>query len=480
MDATTPRTADRLGLLLCLLALGLHAVGLKDIPFISDEPDLLRVAMASNLGHRLAAHGLLGSFGVVYGPVCVWFYQLALAVTRDLVAVATIKTVVVSAALGLSMGLLARRTGLSPWPLGLLAASPFTAFYQRLMWDNVFLIPLTAGLMAVSGAFLEMPTRSRWMALVAVAAIALNVHVLAVVPLAACAVCMAIFRGGWLREHRGAVAGSALAMVGVNLPLIYGILFDRDPATHPHPALAHAIAGSVKGWLLWSHAGFEHFVPAFYRGSPLLRELQIATGAIAAASGLAALTAVLVACAMRHSPLRAWPTRDKLAVLSALMVLGQILLLGGLRLEPLWHYFNGVWLGYFYLIWWGYDRLQRRAWPRAALAAQTVTVGGMTVLLALHVHDRHGNRTDTYGATLGNQVDVAARIVDRAAAGVTARVDNYRKFPYALETLVYARGLQTGTRLTRTDLRATVRYVSTDPDDGEIEVVFEEAPERTR
>jgi len=98
----------------------------------------------------------------------------------------------------------------------------------------------------------------------------------------------------------------------------------------------------------------------------------------------------------------------------------------------------------------------------------------MTALLAMHVHAHHGDRSLQYGPTLGNQLDVARRIVERRISGVNLEVDNYAKFPQGLQFLV-----STCARKMRVDMnsgtgRATVRYVKPTPDDGEIEVVFQD------
>ena len=47
-----------------------------DIPFINDEPQLIASAVNANQDHRLAAMGLLGTFGLFYGPAPTWVYQV--------------------------------------------------------------------------------------------------------------------------------------------------------------------------------------------------------------------------------------------------------------------------------------------------------------------------------------------------------------------------------------------------------------------
>lgn len=474
--ARDPSARTRLiALALFAMALGLHACQARDIPFISDEPVFLTLASAANQSGRLANQGLVGSFGIVYSPVCVWFYQLLLAVTPDLAALATLKITIASAALAFAMWRLCALARLSPWPLFLIPFSPFLAFYQRMLWDNVLLIPISAGMVAVTASFLVTPAAWRLWMLGALCVLGFHVHILAVVPIAACAITTLVFRRAWMREHLVIVGLGALAALAAVWPFLYAIVFLREPTARPQPGLAGSLAGVWHGFLFWSHQGFAPFMKSFYSDSAVLRGLAFGTGALALVTGGAALFAFVVGAAKRDTPVADWPLDRQLALLATLIVLGGAALFAGLRLEPYWHYSNSAWFGSFYLIWWGFDRVRARWWAKTLLGLQTVTIGTMTALLAIHIHDHHGDRSLQYGATLGNQMDVAQRIVERKISGVVIAVDNYAEYPQGLEFLVYTRARRMGVDMKSGAGRATVRYAGMSPADGEIEVVFDDA-----
>lgn len=458
------------------IALGVHACWAKDIAFISDEPVFLGLASAANQSGRLADQGLTGSFGVVYSPVAVWFYQLLLAVTHDIVVLATLKIAISSAVLAFAMWRVLALTRLSPWPLLLIAFSPFVAYYQRMLWDNVLLIPVSAALIAATASFLAAPAVSTLWLVGALCALAFHVHILAVVPIAACTATILVFRGAWLRRHLAAAAGGVfVALVAVS-PYLYGIAVGQEAATRTQASLGHAGTGVWHGFLYWSHQGFEPFMQSFYRSSALLRVVQRGTGGLVAAAGGAALLAFVVWAVRNRKTLAAWPIDRQMALLATVMLLGQAALFVGLRLEPYWHYSNSGWFGSFYLIWWGFDRVKGRWWAKSLLVAQTVTLAAMTAALAVHIHQHHGDRSLQYGATLGNQIEVANQIVLRKISGVTIEVDNYAKYPQGLQLLVYTRARQTRTDMRAGTGRAVVRYAQPSGDDGKIEVVFDDAP----
>ena len=467
-----------IALVLFAMALCLHACDARDIAFISDEPVFLMLASAANQSGQLANQGLVGSFGVVYSPVCVWFYQLLLAVTPDMAALATLKIAIVSAALAFAMWRVCSLARLSPWPLFLIPFSPFLAFYQRMLWDNVLLIPISAGMVALTASFLATPTAWRLWTLGALCVLGFHVHIFAVVPIAACAITALVFRGSWMRGHFVVVGLGALAAIAATGRFLYAMAFLREPTTRPHSELGDSLAGVWHAFLFWSHQGFEPFMQSFYRDSVLLRGLALGTGALALAAGGAALVAFLVWALKRRAPLAEWPLDRQLALLATLIVLGGTALFAGLRLEPYWHYSNSAWFGSFYLIWSGFDRVRTRWWARALLTLQTVALGAMTALLAIHIHNHHGDRSLQYGATLGNQMDVARQIVERRVPGVVIAVDNYREYPQGLQFLVFTRARQTGVDMKSGTGRATVQYAGSSPDDGAIEVVFDDPSRR--
>ncbi len=471
-DAARSR-AIVLALLALLMALHLARPG--DGAFINDEPNLIGKALAANRAGRLAPHGLLGSMGIEYSPLCVWFYQLLLLVTSNALALTLIKTAIVWTSVWLALASITRRVALSPWPLLSIPLSPFLWFYQRLLWDNVFLIPISAAMVATTLAFSCRPSAARLAALAGLAVIAFHVHVLATVPIAACALTLIAFRSAWLRSHAIAALAIAVAALAVSAPYVHTIVADRVESYHPHPSLGRALAGALFGFRVLSHDGFEDFLPAFYRDSPAANVVHALTGWPTVVGAVAALAAFLVCGARARAPLREWALERQLAFLAAAMVIGEIALLAALRLEPFWHYFNGVWIGYFGLLWWGFDRVRSRIWARAVLALEIAALGVLMLLMTSFVHAHHGDRSETYGAALADQMDVARELVRRRPENVSFDVRNFVLYPHALRVLVELESERASLAPSAARSDAVVKYASSDDDDGSLAVQFTDA-----
>ena len=95
-----------------------------DAPFINDEPQLIASAVAASHRGRLAPLGLLGTYGFRYGPAPTWVYQGLLALTHDLVGVATLHVLLMSAVTAAALWWLGRSLRLWMWfaPVPLLSA----------------------------------------------------------------------------------------------------------------------------------------------------------------------------------------------------------------------------------------------------------------------------------------------------------------------------------------------------------------------
>ena len=125
-----------------------------DVPFINDEPQLIASAVRANREGRLAPVGLLGTYGFSYGPAPTWVYQALTPVTRDLVGIAALHILLMSAATAGGIWWLGRSLRLWIWFAPLPLLSPYYWFYARVLWDNPFLLPLGALALAGYAAFL--------------------------------------------------------------------------------------------------------------------------------------------------------------------------------------------------------------------------------------------------------------------------------------------------------------------------------------
>ena len=113
-----------------------------DISWMNDEPNLIAHALHANERHVLADEGLLGSFGIKYGPLPTQVYQAMLLLTHDPVKLVAIHALLCSAATALALLWLARTLRLTPWFAAAVLLAPYLWLYQRTLWDATFTIPL--------------------------------------------------------------------------------------------------------------------------------------------------------------------------------------------------------------------------------------------------------------------------------------------------------------------------------------------------
>jgi hypothetical protein len=137
-----------------------------DVSWMNDEPNLIAHAFHANEHHTLASEGLLGSFGIKYGPLPTQVYQGMLLLTHDPVKLVAIHGILCSAATALALLWLARTLRLTPWFAAAVMAAPYLWLYQRTLWDATFTIPLGALALAGYASFLR--TRSGWSLVLAV------------------------------------------------------------------------------------------------------------------------------------------------------------------------------------------------------------------------------------------------------------------------------------------------------------------------
>ena len=113
-----------------------------DVSWMNDEPNLIAHAFHANERHVLADEGLLGSFGIKYGPLPTQVYQAMLLLTHDPVKLVAIHALLCSAVTALALLWLARTLRLTPWFAAAVLLAPYLWLYQRTLWDATFTIPL--------------------------------------------------------------------------------------------------------------------------------------------------------------------------------------------------------------------------------------------------------------------------------------------------------------------------------------------------
>jgi hypothetical protein len=138
-------TSTHLAALACLaLTLLAALVAPGAVAFGADEAALVGKALLANRSEVAATNGLVGTFGVPYGPVPTWIYQYLLSLTHDPVSLVSLRAGVFLLTLGAAMLSLAKSLRITPWIAPAVLALPWVWWHARQPWDNSFLIPFSA------------------------------------------------------------------------------------------------------------------------------------------------------------------------------------------------------------------------------------------------------------------------------------------------------------------------------------------------
>lgn len=425
---------------LCVLPLALPS----DAPWINDEPQLIFNAMKYNIEGRLAPHGLEGNLRVRYGPLPTWFYQAAVAFSHEPAQWVLMRAALFTAITALSLMWLARSLGWWPWFVPVVLASPYLWFYARLLWDNSFLIPLSALAIASYAALLARPHRFALAAFVLSLGSLPLVHLMCVALVVPIAIHFAATQWRTLRRFSITFAAAAAAWVAMAWSYL-GYLADTKLGS------ASVSAAGLDGWWfsLWGGRfltawGFDYFFDgdwiADYPGwpRPFLRALVWLSmaGILLVWSGMI-LAMVRTARAIRNRPLRTPATN--LCTLCLAVIVAQTLLNGITRSYGHPHYYNGTWIAFVVLAWSAVEALRHLRFAPAALASYGAAVAVVTLFIIARIHETAGTRGDHYGPVLAEQTRVARIVAQFSPQSQIYKIrgEHMAKFPRPLKVLQY-------------------------------------------
>jgi hypothetical protein len=420
----------------------LHVLWPGDAPFINDEPSLLHNALNADREGRILTHGIEGTVGVLYGPVPIWFYQLALLLTHDAIAIVFVKSALFSVATLWGVLLLCRWVGAGRWLALAAAASPFLWLFDRILWDVVFQIPFS--IWAVTAYLWFGRHRSWWrlLAFVLLVAALFGIHVMSMPTLAGLSLCLLRFDGRWLlREWRRTLpvaAAGAVLCAPYAWYVVRAVQFGHKERTSLLSALG---AGLTSGGILSALGFHEYYVPMLPSNTGLLNG-PLREALSLASAGL--IAAVLAGAAIAAWSLRRRAARDEAADTArraaalGLAIFGMALLMFAVvRREMHPHYYAGSLCGALLLLLLCGRALGRFLVARIALGLHLAVMALLLLDLQLAVHRNGGDLTPTYGPTLRNQVQVTGQVVRAVRGGVRKVVltGPYGMFPIAFTTL---------------------------------------------
>jgi len=441
-----------------------------DVAFINDEPLLVANAVAANDHHQLASMGLRGTYGFMYGPAPTWVYQLLVITSRDLVLVAMLHALLMSAATAGALWWLSRSLRLWVWFAALPLLSPYFWFYARVLWDNPFLLPL--GAFAVAGYAAHLASGSPLGLRVSLAAMATMplVHLMSVALIAPLGAHMIVVRRRALWADRYSVAAIAVAALLLAWPY-WTYLATAGPA--PTPGAGPALDGwlfPLFGARLLSARGLDYFYGPGPVGGRLFHMLSAVSSIAYVLVGCGLVVAItLVVQAART---RAWNVRAHVAAIVVASLICQAAIHGMTAKFEHPHYYNGAWISFVLLAWFAVDFLAARRsgarWAAAATGLLAATLLLTVGTLALRLHQSRGTR-EIYGPTLANQQQIARELSGYASTSpVQTNVTMTKRYPQALAIL---RQLNASRRMDLPRRTFELRYASDDPASGEIELV---------
>lgn len=470
-----------------------------DAPWINDEPRLIQIAIESKKTGAIPTHGLWGSRGFQYGPLPAWIYTGLLYVTDDLIDLVRLRALLVTVLTALAIAWLARVIQhLDPWVGALALLSPYVWFYSRLLWDNTFLIPLSALTIAAYVSFCAEPRAWKlWITAIGMTFMFLT-HLMSAPVILAIAIHAAWLNRGEIHRRAGHVAAQFAVALTLSFPYL------RHLATTPTIASSGQDHSMLKGLVFplmggrfFSAFGIDYFfgeewfVSDFFRYGFLIVFAGIFTWAaialvwlgmahaIRCVRGLSSLT---VSPSNHDRPAVAAPAQDArvhLSVICLLAVLIQCVLSAVMRTHGHPHYYNATWVCFLYFLWTALSSTQPEgripAIPLASKIIYGLALSVVLVFLILNIRHSGGNRGVHYGATLQNQIEVARMLkAYHPDSNIMTDVLNYVRFPHALGVIRAFHGWKGADSGPQRTLE--IRYMETEGRTGRLTVREAEAP----
>jgi hypothetical protein len=414
-----------------------------NIPFINDEPQLLDLVWQHQHAGTLPIIGIMGTYGLPYGPLPAWFYELFLSLLGPkLPAIALAKTLLCTSWTLAAGWAIAGRLHWPRWPLLWLVLSPYLYHYQRAMWDNVFLLPLTMT-MILTLIYWQQTQRRRWLwAAVLVGAGMGLTHLLALPVLVLLGIALLIGKLRWLRTHWVTALGGLVLGVAILAPYLWASWAARVP---PPDFLRtgdwrDAIYSPLWGALWFSGLGLGHFLPELSTHHAILgpwAPLVLGLTTLSLPVMLYGLWRWLRDCWGARKRFGEWPITGTLAVWWCLQVAFFFIFHAWGQREAMPHYSHTLMPLWFMALWQGAKYAQRVPILRYLPAVAMVALLVWTAAMAGHIQRQGGNRGWNFGSTLTTQWQLAHDLQAwDPASQVSIKIPQYQEWRRTLLTVL--------------------------------------------
>ena len=422
--------------------------------------------------------GLMGTHGIRYGPLPIWIDQIFLAFTHDLLFIASVRAMAVTAVTALSLLWLTQLLKVSPWLAVVTMFSPWLWYYNRQLWDNTLEIPLTALMFAAYAKFLQ--SRRAWSLCLAFicATLALLTHLMVLPFLAALAIHPLFFQTRWIMKFKWPLLLTGLLMLAISEPYLQYALTFRG--IHYPDDLS-----KWRGWLFpllgaqhitASHVGYFLEESWSNINPPSLRYAFTFARLVTCIAFLACWVGMIMAIPRAWKAVARRPeaaTLDHLCLIGLATFLFQTVFDGIEHVSYHPHYYNATWIVYVMFAWLAFDALPRWFGAQSILARLTVPVYAASLLfvqiiIAWQIIRNGGSKGNHYNALLSNQIEVAKEISSYSdASPIDMRVDYWHDVPKTLPVICKLVGQPASNRPVR---QLVVRFRDAFPGDARIVV----------
>jgi hypothetical protein len=399
-------------LVACALGLFLRFPFLDEVPFIYDEALLLWQALEDNALAIWTTHGLRGTRGIDYGPVPILIYRFFFWMSRGIESVVFFKIAFTTALTAISLVGFFRLFPRIPKVASLLVCfSPYLWQYSRDLWDNSFNMPFSALLFCAFGGFLKTgKARYLWCACF-FASLCLQVHLLCLPLVAACAICFLVYRWRWAVQHwPHTLAALAFLLIPLTPYLLHLSHSPQSPFSLPWGwGLFHGVYGFL-GMRFFSSIGFEYFLgSAWYWPNGLIGSIGLFSVALTFLGVLPVWFGVKSAIAQWRSP----HFEGEMAAFALIALALHIALVTFQQLLNHPHYYGSIWFAFFYLSAVGIASSFER-FPKLT-SAYFLGLGVSFLLAVVQAHHGAGLQSGHYGMPLKEQIRLAREANEAAA-----------------------------------------------------------------
>ena len=441
---TMKQTSDYLWAVVLAGCLTLALAFPGDVPWINDEPVFIGRAFEANSGGTLAREGLRGMFGMRYGPVAIWVYQGLLLVSQNPIHLSLMKNLLTLTLLVGGLIYFGGRRGLPKWPILLVFLSPYIYFYNRLLWDNVLIIPLSLLLWCTLLAFWQQGRRSYLLAAVTIALVLVHIHLMALLFVLPVFLSILLFDHRWLRRHPYFTGLCGVLALTACIPYLLSTIPDASITLSRREGVFESLLVVLSGAGLFSFLHFgDYFIPEIYGSSffidAKLTRILVSLSALVFVPWVIGMISGAGRLISKRKAGESWSVADRLTAVALMSIATYtaFFVVTGHPHHP--HYGNSVWFANFLLIWQGVAIGIRVAapWIKGLLVIQMPAMAAMLAMTILFVHRTGGNQGIHYGPTVATQIDVVHEVLQYSPhSPILHAVPNYQRFPHAFYTLI--------------------------------------------